>query len=486
VSLAPHFLVLLYKLDPETSKRFVLVNDSPFPLSPNLFQALTHLKSSKIKLPIWLDAICVNQADIEERQGHLVGMNRIYKSAAKVVFWLGEGDNSTANLPKLLDTIIKNGVEAGIALAAECVHETGTMELSGGGMRKLFQPLIDLCIPPWLSRVSIPPKRLVPLAFVFMCGHQMIAVDQAMMGCLICAIWYINAHQQDAKEQIVLQQVYLEFARALIGLGHLDILTLCRSRYSNEYQHFYDRDPKLPTWVPDWNVPMCRPWGGMAHDRLFLWAPGNLKQTISAADEGKVLTIQARFVGYLAEFGSRYNHHGSSDQSANFTDEIRLFREINKFLLQSKCYTHESKLEAAWRIPIADQEIRESGHYQRATVTSYQQYRDFRKFIMDGSILNIEEEFTPYVERMREIQDCRPFISVQGLVGICPGAAKRGDEIYIVPGIHVPIVLRRNMEEMSTNVVVGEAYVFGLMDVGWYTKKTMDLSRPAPLLKKLL
>lgn len=46
---------------------------------------------------LWVDAVCINQCDDEERYQQVARMADIYSSAAKVVIWLGpEADNSTA------------------------------------------------------------------------------------------------------------------------------------------------------------------------------------------------------------------------------------------------------------------------------------------------------------------------------------------------------------------------------------------------------
>lgn len=51
----------------------------------------------------------------------------------------------------------------------------------------------------------------------------------------------------------------------------------------------------------------------------------------------------------------------------------------------------------------------------------------------------------------------------QGYVGLAPAAARAGDEIAVLVGCCVPIVLRRN-EGKSIWQVVGECYVHGIMN----------------------
>lgn len=50
--------------------------------------------------PLWVDAICFNQADIGERNTQVNMMARIYTSARAVFVWLGAADQSASNIVK--------------------------------------------------------------------------------------------------------------------------------------------------------------------------------------------------------------------------------------------------------------------------------------------------------------------------------------------------------------------------------------------------
>lgn len=55
----------------------------------NLGSALTFLRSPDQDRTLWVDAICINQADISERNTQVKLMGVIYKTAIQVVSWLG-------------------------------------------------------------------------------------------------------------------------------------------------------------------------------------------------------------------------------------------------------------------------------------------------------------------------------------------------------------------------------------------------------------
>ena len=59
---------------------------------------------------LWIDAICINQSDIQERNAQVRQMLDIYKSATRMVVWLGEGDRdsdkATAFINKYSDSLL--------------------------------------------------------------------------------------------------------------------------------------------------------------------------------------------------------------------------------------------------------------------------------------------------------------------------------------------------------------------------------------------
>jgi hypothetical protein len=71
----------------------------------NLYHALKGLRYSDRARVLWIDALCINQADDEERS-HQVGIMRdIYKTASRVVVWLGQGSKKIMSAFNHLSTI---------------------------------------------------------------------------------------------------------------------------------------------------------------------------------------------------------------------------------------------------------------------------------------------------------------------------------------------------------------------------------------------
>ncbi|KAL9034023.1 MAG: hypothetical protein Q9180_005635 [Flavoplaca navasiana] len=64
-------------------------------VTQNLHNALQQLRKTSSPRTLWVDATCINQSDVEERNQQVARMADIYESAAKVLIWIGPAaDNS--------------------------------------------------------------------------------------------------------------------------------------------------------------------------------------------------------------------------------------------------------------------------------------------------------------------------------------------------------------------------------------------------------
>lgn len=68
----------------------IQLNEVPFLVTPNLYSALKNLRHPTRTHVLWVDALCINQRDINERNYQVAEMKTIYKMAKCVFMWLGE------------------------------------------------------------------------------------------------------------------------------------------------------------------------------------------------------------------------------------------------------------------------------------------------------------------------------------------------------------------------------------------------------------
>jgi len=74
--------------EPPRARPYIVLNGRRFEIGPNLASALLRLRSGLV-LKLWVDQICINQADVAERNAQVALMAFIYSRAATVVSWLG-------------------------------------------------------------------------------------------------------------------------------------------------------------------------------------------------------------------------------------------------------------------------------------------------------------------------------------------------------------------------------------------------------------
>ncbi len=87
---APSYNTLSYTWGPPSAPQVsILLDGKQFLVRENLWMALKRLKSVDAGMIIWIDAICINQESIQERNSQVPMMTQIYKQADQVLAWLG-------------------------------------------------------------------------------------------------------------------------------------------------------------------------------------------------------------------------------------------------------------------------------------------------------------------------------------------------------------------------------------------------------------
>ena len=87
---APNYHALSYTWGDPNDTEAIEIDGRPFQVTKNLLAALRRLRRIRDWEYIWIDAICINQADIDEKNHQLPLMADIYKNAKEVIIWLGE------------------------------------------------------------------------------------------------------------------------------------------------------------------------------------------------------------------------------------------------------------------------------------------------------------------------------------------------------------------------------------------------------------
>jgi hypothetical protein len=90
---------LSYVWAQEPGYRCIRLNGSMHQITTNLFLALRRLRKASEARYIWIDALCINQDNGEERNHQVALMGSIYKSCTRALLWLGDYE-SPAGSPR--------------------------------------------------------------------------------------------------------------------------------------------------------------------------------------------------------------------------------------------------------------------------------------------------------------------------------------------------------------------------------------------------
>ncbi|KAF2112686.1 heterokaryon incompatibility, partial [Lophiotrema nucula] len=95
----PPYTTLSYTWGSHRQTANITVNGRAFGIRKNLLAFLEQAARSDEDPDrlFWIDQICINQQDTEERNEQVTQMGRIYKEAANMAIWLGQASISKAS-----------------------------------------------------------------------------------------------------------------------------------------------------------------------------------------------------------------------------------------------------------------------------------------------------------------------------------------------------------------------------------------------------
>lgn len=142
------------------SRLKVLCGDSFIEVTPNLRVALSYLRLHGNSRYLWVDAICINQIDVQERN-HQVGlMRKIYSCAKRVMIWLGSGK-------RIEDAICRLGGHQPNHIFADLAAPFTT--IGQFGLEMSVERLINL---PWFERVWVIQEAVFAKEAMILGGRQ--------------------------------------------------------------------------------------------------------------------------------------------------------------------------------------------------------------------------------------------------------------------------------------------------------------------------
>jgi hypothetical protein len=142
---------------------------STLEVTANVDSMLRHLRKVRKNRNIWVDAMCLNQADANEKSIQVRKMGEIFAEAAKVHVWLGL---ETRFIAEVVFTYLRRTV---IINRAMDESKRTPQEYFGKSQRYLDESLQQLLLLPWFQRRWVLQEVALALDVTFHCGDQRLA-----------------------------------------------------------------------------------------------------------------------------------------------------------------------------------------------------------------------------------------------------------------------------------------------------------------------
>lgn len=130
---------------------------------------------------IWIDAICINQSDVEEKGTQVSMMDLIYSRASFVVAWLGPEDSHTeaglralGTLSRHADKFRQSQIEP-FAGTDEIHYKDATIPLITKGE---WDGLASIYQRQWFRRAWIVQEAVLPDTLIAYCGRHMLSIHE--------------------------------------------------------------------------------------------------------------------------------------------------------------------------------------------------------------------------------------------------------------------------------------------------------------------
>ena len=483
-------------------RRSITINGRSFLVTDSVLKALRSLRSKTQPRVLWIDQICINQANKLEKADQVARMRVVYSAAEGVIVWLGAAPKKPPPVP----------------LQASLVLFESDDEEKSVGRRRVFEALAatvwDLMGRRWWNRVWIIQEVILARDVVFKSDDLEIemwtlwrlidelrrrdlgsmplgawgltgflpfaqneglsltpGVDRSVGRLVAIADWFRNSQATDPRDKLygflglvdvpVVPDYSVE-AHELLGeltfrcireLGHLEILGLAQGLSGggslptwSVKLHVDDNGPPVPLWARSLTL------RAQPKPRRPYSASGDTSTAAAQVDTRRgVLRLQGWRADTVLRCSSKFPWK-DEERLSSLLEWARLYqkyspsvsriwgRDFIRTISANQIDTENPDVAAAWT------EILRAGSKEAQSRTASELNALFGAF--------------PWSSILPVCAGRAFFVTAGGCMGIGPSSLKKGDGVFVFLGSAVPIVTR---EGYSGRRLVGQAYVDGLM-----------------------
>jgi len=167
---SPPFIALSYAWGNEPLTEFMVTDSAKNYHLSSPHKGLHSIRDVVRPSWLWVDAICIHQADEIEKAGQISLMAKIYSNATKVIVWLGPAFNGSDRLlhelPSLVETV--KHIDGHVFI--------DRLETYGLPQRydPLWSSLAEFMSLTWFRRLWVRQEAVLANELIFLCGSMTI------------------------------------------------------------------------------------------------------------------------------------------------------------------------------------------------------------------------------------------------------------------------------------------------------------------------
>ena len=521
IPLQPDYDALSYTWGIDTDLVNIEINAYEYPVTPNLRDALQQFRQNqynneKTKRKLWVDAICIHQADHVEKSSQLMLMKDIYAGARNVLIWLGKPDTLTELAFDTLERFsADDGTPDGSATYKD-IDILGTVDEREAAIKLLIER-------PYFDRVWIIQEVVVAKKAIVFCGPFSTTFEKLYTACQrmtgsgflpfsISSIgkltylgdWrryyqeldgynreeafdlkvFIDSRDKSAanlrdkvyalrgllnstiKKGIIVdynnsvERVYTDLAKHLLtaqpGLRVLSAVVL---------QHRKSSALDLPSWVPDWSK---RQWGGGILQKYYRFAPSKLFKAggtgkcrrVTELEDSETICLEGHRLDTVKRVITVKEERSITESKVQ-----EMAKETT--LQETYLFTGGSLWKALFHTLTADRSalsFRVSEDYRSKYFSAFRNWNP--NLPPNERLENLPLEAWAEISRTLGtiIEDKVMLITERGYLGLGQEGSQAGDVICILLGGETPFMLRQSQVHEGRFQFLSECYVHGVMD----------------------
>lgn len=495
--------------DKEQQKHALVTPEGSVEITVSLKTILERLRTRKNSVTLWVDALCINQANADEKAHQIRMLPEIFQEAACTMAFLGCDSDSDAAIEMLLQVRAKDVVKSkpkaewpeGLPVVDQSWQEHRTPPLDSA----IWADVKALFSRAWFRRVWIVQEVVIAPTVKVICGKWMIEwhdlfaameiVDQeheSLSHDLRPWIPFLTlAKHREWEARLKRWPLYLLLENyryvdsslkrdrffALMGLAEDGN----RDEFSPNYKAKFEaialrvaegflaqgqgmkllyragltaQSDRFPSWLPDWTI--SRP--GSLADSLNV----GVEFDACAGIEGSIVHQQGS--DEILAHGSIVDEISEVSSSANEPKQRKsYFIEVDSMVDSLRQRAVKGNFEEwKWKTPIAGAEYPSHGTNQTEDIGLHDSYKALRR-LHKRSKPNLAEMSSAYVRLLDDkVLGWRFALTRAGRCAVVPRETQIGDKICILQSGVVPFVIR-NSERLGAYNLVGECYVTGMM-----------------------